>query len=81
MVPLLLSKGITNDAAEVRKISLTTIMKIVKVGGSLLEAHLTEIVGILLEGLSSMEPAQLNYLQFHGTCCRETKDECGGCSG
>jgi proteasome component ECM29 len=52
IMPFLLSK----DAEEVRKFSLTTILKICEIAKELLKPYITEIVDKLLESLSSMEP-------------------------
>ena len=52
-------------AEDVRKYSLSTILKICRKGGVFLRPHLAEIVGTLLEGLSSLEPQIVNYLSFH----------------
>jgi proteasome component ECM29 len=56
IMPFLLSKGLVSDAEDVRKFSLTTILKICETAKELLKPHITEIVDKLLEGLSSMEP-------------------------
>lgn len=56
IMPFLLSKGLVSDAEDVRKFSLTTILKICEIAKELLKPHITEIVDKLLESLSSMEP-------------------------
>lgn len=56
IMPFLLSKGLVSDAEDVRKFSLTTILKICETAKELLKPHITEIVDKLLESLSSMEP-------------------------
>ncbi|CAG8680578.1 13176_t:CDS:10, partial [Dentiscutata heterogama] len=65
IMPFLLTKGLVSDSEDVRKFSLKTILKICKSARVLLKLHITEIVGTLLEGLSSMEPQVMNYLSFH----------------
>ncbi|KAJ3206273.1 hypothetical protein HDU67_008289 [Dinochytrium kinnereticum] len=65
VVPLFLKKGLTSSAEDVRRFSLSTILKICKKGGVLLKPHISDIVTTLLEGLSSMEPQVMNYLTFH----------------
>ncbi|CAB4480178.1 ARM repeat-containing protein [Rhizophagus irregularis] len=65
IMPFLLSKGLVSDAEDVRKFSLTTILKICETAKELLKPHITEIVDKLLESLSSMEPQVMNYLSFH----------------
>lgn len=64
-LPFLLQKGLVNEADEVKTFSLTQILKIAKVAGSLLTPHVPELVGVLLEGLTSLEPAALSYMSFH----------------
>ncbi|CAG8663072.1 17683_t:CDS:10, partial [Racocetra persica] len=56
IMPFLLMKGLLSDSEDVRKFSLRTILKICKSARTLLKSHITNIVGTLLEGLSSMEP-------------------------
>ncbi|KAJ3115707.1 hypothetical protein HDU96_000186 [Phlyctochytrium bullatum] len=65
VIPLFLKKGLSSSAEDVRRFSLSTILKICKKGGVLLKPHITDIVSTLLEGLSSMEPQVMNYLTFH----------------
>ncbi|KAF9918544.1 hypothetical protein BX616_007987 [Lobosporangium transversale] len=65
MVPFLLQKGLMSSAEEVSKFSLSTILKICKQAGPLLQTHIPSIVVALLEGLTSMEPQMMNYLSFH----------------
>ncbi|CAG8534937.1 9628_t:CDS:10 [Funneliformis mosseae] len=65
IMPFLLSKGLVSDAEDVRKFSLTTVLKICKTGKELLKPHIAEIVDKLLEGLSGMENQVMNYLSFH----------------
>jgi len=49
-------------AEEVRKFSLTTILKIVKRSGPLLGPHLADIIGALLESLSELEPQVMSMI-------------------
>ncbi|KAJ3299319.1 hypothetical protein HK104_009344 [Borealophlyctis nickersoniae] len=65
VLPFFLTKGLGSMAEDVRKFSLSTILKICKKGGVLLRPHLPELVGTLLESLSSLEPQVMNYLSFH----------------
>eukprot|EP01119_Soliformovum_irregulare_P015728 TRINITY_DN4466_c0_g1_i1.p1 TRINITY_DN4466_c0_g1~~TRINITY_DN4466_c0_g1_i1.p1 ORF type:complete len:1775 (+),score=639.94 TRINITY_DN4466_c0_g1_i1:70-5394(+) len=64
-LPFLLQKGLVNPAEDIKKISLNQILKIAKVGGPLLNPHVPELVGVLLEGLTSLEPAAFSYMSFH----------------
>lgn len=43
-------------AEEVRKFSLSVVLKLCKKGGVLLKPHLVDFVIVLLESLSSLEP-------------------------
>ncbi|KAJ3045279.1 hypothetical protein HDV00_011151 [Rhizophlyctis rosea] len=65
VLPFFLTKGLGSMAEDVRKYSLSTILKISRKGGVFLRAHLAELVGTLLEGLSNFEPQIVNYLSFH----------------
>ncbi|KAJ3148226.1 hypothetical protein HDU89_004822 [Geranomyces variabilis] len=65
ILPFFLTKGLGSSAEDVRNLSLGTLLKISKKAGILLKPHLTELVGTLLECLSTMEPQVLNYLTFH----------------
>ncbi|KAJ3192246.1 hypothetical protein HK101_006845 [Irineochytrium annulatum] len=75
VMPLFLTKGLTSTAEDVRKFSLATILKITKKGGVLLKPHIADLVGTLLEGLSSMEPQVMNYLAFHTDKYNITQDQ------
>ncbi|KNC98802.1 uncharacterized protein SPPG_05780 [Spizellomyces punctatus DAOM BR117] len=65
IVPFFLSKGLGSMAEDVRNHSLATLLKICSKGGALLKPHLADLIGTLLESLSSLEPQVLNYLTFH----------------
>ncbi|KAJ3082397.1 hypothetical protein HK102_001737 [Quaeritorhiza haematococci] len=65
VMPFFLTKGLGSMAEDVRKFSLSTILKITKKGGVLLKPHLVDLVSTLLESLSSLEPQAMNYLSFH----------------
>ncbi|ORX45553.1 ARM repeat-containing protein, partial [Anaeromyces robustus] len=65
ILPFLLKKGLPSPAEEVRLFALNTVFKLCKTSGVLLKPHITEIISILLESLSSLEPQAINYLSFH----------------
>ncbi|KAI9197483.1 proteasome stabiliser-domain-containing protein [Polychytrium aggregatum] len=65
VIPFFLTKGLGSMAEDVQKYSLSTVLKICKRGGVLLKPHISEIVGVLLESLSTLEPQAMNYLSFH----------------
>ncbi|KAJ8329188.1 proteasome component M29 [Batrachochytrium dendrobatidis] len=75
IVPFLLTKGLGSMAEEVRKFSLTTVLRLCKNGGVLLKPHITELVGTLLESLSSLEPQVMNYLTFHADKYNVTQEQ------
>lgn len=64
-IPFLLKKGLSSDVADVRNISITQISQICKVANFLLKPHIPELVAILLESVSLLEPAEFNYFAFH----------------
>lgn len=65
VMPFFLTKGLASMAEDIRKFSLSTILKITKKGGQLLKPHITDLASILIECLSSLEPQVMNYLTFH----------------
>jgi len=65
IIPFLLKKGLPSPAEEVRLFALNTVFKLCKTSGVLLKPHITNIISILLESLSSLEPQAINYLSFH----------------
>ncbi|KAI9332879.1 proteasome stabiliser-domain-containing protein [Zopfochytrium polystomum] len=75
VVPFFLTKGLQSMAEDVRKFSLSTILKICKIGGILLKPHMTEIIYTLLESLTALEPQVLNYLTFHVEKYNLTQDQ------
>eukprot|EP00842_Homolaphlyctis_polyrhiza_P003154 jgi/Hompol1/383/HPOL_000241-RA len=75
MVPFMITKGLGSMAEEVRKFSLATVLKLCKTGGALLKPHITELVGTLLESLSSLEPQVMNYLTFHADKYNVTQEQ------
>ena len=68
-LPILLGKGLTDHAKEVRAVSIQALIRIVKIAGPLMRPHLAALLTSLLEGESSLEPALFNYLQFHTEVC------------
>lgn len=64
VLPTLLHTGVGSRAAEVRAISLSTIVKISKNAGALLKPHISLLVIALLESLSGLENQNMNYLSL-----------------
>nr|XP_054507568.1 proteasome adapter and scaffold protein ECM29 isoform X4 [Agelaius phoeniceus] len=67
LLPCLLDKGIVSTVAEVRSLSINTLVKISKSAGSMLKPHAPKLIPALLESLSVLEPQVLNYLSFSAT--------------
>ncbi|XP_066988430.1 proteasome adapter and scaffold protein ECM29 [Macrobrachium rosenbergii] len=61
VLPILLTSGITSAVSEVRSISLQTVSKLCRSGGSLVKPHLGTLVPALLEALSGLESQALSY--------------------
>lgn len=63
LVPFLMgSKGLLSDAEEVRTFALDTVLKLCKLGGKPIRAHVPRLLGQLIELMSSLEPEVVNYL-------------------
>ncbi|XP_074545554.1 proteasome adapter and scaffold protein ECM29 [Halichoeres trimaculatus] len=67
LLPTLLEKGIVSNVAEVRALSIQTLVKISKTAGARLKPHASRLIPALLEALSSLEPQVLNYLSLRAT--------------
>jgi len=66
VLPILLERGLLSTVKEVQALSMDVLMKLVKFAhGDAIRAHIPEIVKTLLESLSSMEDARLNYIEQH----------------
>jgi len=65
-MPLLLTQGVPAQAAEVRFLAVRTVSQIAdKAAPDALRPHLADVVGCMLEALSSMEDSRLNYVTQH----------------
>uniref|UniRef100_A0AAX7VK09 Ecm29 proteasome adaptor and scaffold n=1 Tax=Astatotilapia calliptera TaxID=8154 RepID=A0AAX7VK09_ASTCA len=67
ILPTLLEKGIVSNVAEVRSLSIQTLVKISKTAGARLRPHASRLIPALLESLSTLEPQVLNYLSLRAT--------------
>ncbi|KAI5087767.1 proteasome-associated protein ECM29-like isoform X1 [Silurus meridionalis] len=67
LLPILLDRGIVSNVAEVRALSIQTLVKISKAAGSCLKPHAPRLIPALLEALSVLEPQVLNYLSLRAT--------------
>eukprot|EP01094_Clydonella_sp_ATCC50884_P016641 TRINITY_DN2767_c0_g1_i1.p1 TRINITY_DN2767_c0_g1~~TRINITY_DN2767_c0_g1_i1.p1 ORF type:complete len:1950 (+),score=547.43 TRINITY_DN2767_c0_g1_i1:123-5972(+) len=65
VLPYLLERGLTNDAEEVRKFAVAQVRKVCQSAGSLLEPHVPQIVAVLIESLTMLEPQVFNYYAQH----------------
>lgn len=61
VLPVLLTSGITSTVSEVRSISLQTVSKLCRSGGSMVKPHLGTLIPALLEALSGLESQSLSY--------------------
>ncbi|KAG2466369.1 ECM29 protein, partial [Polypterus senegalus] len=67
LLPCLLDKGVMSNVAEVRALSIQTLVKISKSAGGRLKPHAARLIPALLESLSVLEPQVLNYLSLRAT--------------
>ncbi|GAX79566.1 hypothetical protein CEUSTIGMA_g7007.t1 [Chlamydomonas eustigma] len=66
VLPLLLEQGLGSSVVEVRAVSLDCIARLAKAAKlDALRPHLIPLVQSMLEGLSSLEDARLNYIEQH----------------
>lgn len=65
VLPLLLKQGLHADAEEVRAFAIKNLIRVAKAAGPWLGPHIAEMAPAMLEALSLMESAMLNYAQFH----------------
>ena len=65
VVPYMLKNGLTASAEDVQNFALATILQICKKTGSLVAPFVADIIDVLLEGMSSLEPQVMNYISFH----------------
>ena len=65
-LPLLLQMGLPSRVPEVQALSVDTLSRIIKSAGpELVKPHLSIVVPALLESLSGLEDARLNYVEQH----------------
>lgn len=65
VLPFLLTKGIMSTVSDVRRLSITTVMKLVKGAGAAIRPQMPDLVSCMLESLSSLEDQRLNYVELH----------------
>ena len=65
VLPFLLTKGIMSTVSDVRRLSINTVMKLVKGAGAAIRPQMPDLVSCMLESLSSLEDQRLNYVELH----------------
>ena len=75
VLPILLKDGITSRAKEIQSVSIRTLLALIKHGGVNLRPHLADLLGTLLEAMSTMESSSLSYLQFHSSALNMTDED------
>jgi len=75
ILPVLLDDGLSSQVAEVKAISLQTLVKVTKNAGALIKPHMQKFIRSLLESLSGLEPQYLNTLSLQLSQSQETQDK------
>lgn len=60
-----LMPSFTHPVKEIRVLISKTLAEIIRLGGSALRSSTPDIIEFLLESATELEPAALNYVQFH----------------
>ena len=63
--PIILEKGITSSAKEVSAFSVGFLIKLVEAAGEQCRPHIPDVAVCMLEAMSTMESATINYLSLH----------------
>jgi proteasome component ECM29 len=75
VIPVLLEEGINSRQKEIQSISIRCLLNIIKIGGQGLKPHVPEVLGTVLESMSTMEPAQFSYLQQHAASYNVSQED------
>ena len=75
LLPILLKEGITARPKEVQSVSIKTLLRVIQHGGVFLRPHLADLLGTLLEGMSSQESSSLQHLQFHAKALQMSDED------
>ncbi|KAF2069875.1 hypothetical protein CYY_008805, partial [Polysphondylium violaceum] len=75
VLPFLLQKGISNDSNEVKQFSVQQLVKISKNAKTLLAPYIAEMTLIIIESMSSLEPAQFNYAAMHAESLNVSQEQ------
>jgi proteasome component ECM29 len=65
ILPVLLEKGLLAPSAEARGFSLGVLVKVVQAAKTALKKWLPQLVSVLIESMSALEPRTFQYMQFH----------------
>lgn len=74
LLPLILTQGLPSKAKEVQAVAVFTLVRLVKGAGECIRPYLADLMSALIEAQSAIEPAQLQYLQFHATSMSMTEE-------
>ncbi|GAM26844.1 hypothetical protein SAMD00019534_100190 [Acytostelium subglobosum LB1] len=75
VIPLLLTKGISNDSKEVKVFTVQQLQKITNTSKELIKPYVPDMVHVLLESLSNTESASFNYATFHAESLNITPEQ------
>ncbi|KAK5578672.1 hypothetical protein RB653_008345 [Dictyostelium firmibasis] len=75
ILPFILNKGISNDSNEVKQFSIKQLVRISKSSKQLLTPYIPDMITVLLESLSSLEPASFNYASFHAESLNVSQEQ------
>ena len=75
IIPLILKEGLVAPSAEARGFSLGILLKIVQTAKSHLYKWLSELISVLVESMSALEPRTLQYMQFHTARLQISEEE------
>lgn len=74
-VPLLLRKGFQAASEVARIYSIGLVVRLVETSKSYLRPWLPDLINIIVEAMSALEPNTLQYLQFHTARMQVSGDE------
>lgn len=63
--PIILERGITSSAKEVSAFSVGFLIKLVEAAGEKCRPHIPDVAVCMLEAMSAMESATINYIGLH----------------
>lgn len=75
VIPFLMEKGLVASSAEGRGFCLGLLLEIIRTAKKHLKACLSDLISVLLESMSAMEPRTLQYMQFHTARLQISEDE------